>query len=102
MRVDRLIRACTPAPGAWAEFRGQRVKLGPVRPQTDAAEPASGSAFEGDKLAPGEIRAGKHRVLVGTGSHPVELGEVQPQGKREMTAAEWARGVRVTDHDRLD
>ncbi len=31
VHVDRLIRACTPAPGAWAEFRGERVKLGPVR-----------------------------------------------------------------------
>ncbi|MFD0822915.1 formyltransferase family protein, partial [Micromonospora zhanjiangensis] len=30
--VDRRIRACTPAPGAWTTFRGDRVKLGPVRP----------------------------------------------------------------------
>jgi methionyl-tRNA formyltransferase len=116
MRVDRLIRACTPEPGAWTEFRGQRVKLGPVRPTPDAAGPDSGTtaglpaglptglpagADAAEKLAPGEIRAGKNRVLVGTGSHPVELGEVQPQGKRLMTAAEWARGVRMTDDDRL-
>ena len=31
MRVDRLIRGCTPAPGAWSEFRGERIKLGPVQ-----------------------------------------------------------------------
>ncbi|GAA4580519.1 methionyl-tRNA formyltransferase [Planotetraspora phitsanulokensis] len=90
MRVDRLVRACTPAPGAWTEFRGQRVKLGPVR-----------LAPEADKLEPGEVAATKKAVLVGTGSHPVELGEVQPQGKRVMTSAEWARGVRVTGQDRL-
>src|SRR5580700_8794226 len=29
--VGRLIRACTPAPGAWTRLAGQRVKLGPVR-----------------------------------------------------------------------
>ena len=29
--VDRRIRACTPAPGAWTTFRGERLKLGPVR-----------------------------------------------------------------------
>ena len=29
--VDRLVRACTPAPGAWTTFRGERLKLGPVR-----------------------------------------------------------------------
>ncbi|MBG0817347.1 methionyl-tRNA formyltransferase [Planomonospora sp. ID82291] len=90
MRADRLIRACTPAPGAWTEFRGQRIKLGPVRPAPDA--PA---------LAPGRISAAKDSVLVGTATHPVELGEVQPQGKRLMTAGEWARGVRPTDEDRL-
>jgi methionyl-tRNA formyltransferase len=85
MRVDRLVRACTPAPGAWTEFRGQRLKLGPVR-----------LAPEAGKLAPGEVAAAKNGVLVGTGSHPVTLGEVQPQGKRLMAAAEWARGVRFT------
>src|SRR2546429_381235 len=28
--VDRLIRACTPEPGAWTELEGARVKLWPV------------------------------------------------------------------------
>ncbi|GAA5053055.1 methionyl-tRNA formyltransferase [Thermocatellispora tengchongensis] len=89
-RVDRLVRACTPAPGAWTEFRGQRVKLGPVRP-----------APEADKLAPGEVAATKHAVFVGTATHPVELGEVRPEGKRPMTAAEWARGVRIGSGDQV-
>ncbi|MCG5212375.1 methionyl-tRNA formyltransferase [Streptosporangium sp. KLBMP 9127] len=87
-RVDRLVRACTPAPGAWSEFRGQRVKLGPLRPTPDASG-----------LGPGEILVVKNRVLVGTASHPVELGDVQPQGKRLMSAGEWARGVRPADDD---
>ncbi|MGA4988994.1 methionyl-tRNA formyltransferase [Nonomuraea bangladeshensis] len=82
MHVDRLIRACTPGPGAWTEFRGTRIKLGPVRP------------VPGERLAPGEVAAGKSRVLVGTATDAVELGEVQPQGKRVMGAVEWARGVR--------
>ncbi|GHH62479.1 methionyl-tRNA formyltransferase [Streptosporangium violaceochromogenes] len=90
MRVDRLIRACSPAPGAWTEFRGARVKLGPVRPASGA--PA---------LAPGRIAASKASVLVGTATHPVELGEVRPQGKRSMSAREWARGVRLTGDDLL-
>lgn len=90
MRVDRLIRACTPNPGAWSEVRGHRVKLGPVR-----------LAPEAERLAPGQIAAGKHAVLVGTGTHPVELGDVQPQGKRLMGAAEWARGTRLDTADRF-
>ncbi|GAA3011474.1 methionyl-tRNA formyltransferase [Streptosporangium longisporum] len=90
MRVDRLVRACTPAPGAWTEFRDLRIKLGPVRPVPDAPG-----------LEPGRIAASKNSVLVGTATYPVELGEVQPQGKRPMGAGEWARGVRLTDEDRL-
>ncbi|GAB3446994.1 methionyl-tRNA formyltransferase [Streptomonospora sediminis] len=90
MRVDRLIRACTPAPGAWTTFRGERLKLGPVRPVTDA-----------DALPPGRTAVTKDRVFAGTATHPVELGEVQPQGKRRMPAVDWARGVRPTDDDVL-
>ncbi|WP_214413643.1 methionyl-tRNA formyltransferase [Sphaerisporangium fuscum] len=97
MRVDRLVRACTPAPGAWSEFRGQRLKLGPVRPAQDAETLVPGAGG----LGPGEIAVAKNVVLVGTASHPVQLGEVQPEGKRRMTAGEWARGVRPAGDDRL-
>ena len=53
MAVDRRIRACTPAPGAWTTYDGERVKLGPV------------THIDG-QLAPGELRVGKTDVLVGT------------------------------------
>jgi len=86
VRVDRQVRACTPAPGAWTTFRGERLKLGPLEPVDDAAA-----------LAPGALAVGKHHVLVGTASQPVRLGEVVPQGKKPMAAADWARGVRPTD-----
>ncbi|MET7464359.1 methionyl-tRNA formyltransferase [Nonomuraea sp. NPDC005501] len=91
MRIDRLVRACTPNPGAWTTFRGQRLKLGPV-----ALAPSAGA------LAPGAIAAGKNSVLVGTATHPVELDAVQPQGKRVMSAGEWARGARVENGDRFE
>ncbi|MFJ9516974.1 methionyl-tRNA formyltransferase [Kitasatospora sp. NPDC101801] len=86
LRVDRLVRGCAPAPGAWTTFRGERLKLsGPVKLVTDSAE-----------LPPGELAVvGKNSVRVGTGSHEIELGEVQPQGKKPMRAADWARGVRI-------
>ncbi|MEV4613744.1 methionyl-tRNA formyltransferase [Kitasatospora sp. NPDC049258] len=91
LRVDRLVRGCAPAPGAWTTFRGERLKLsGPVRLLTDAAE-----------LAPGELAVGKNSVRAGTGSHEIELGEVQPQGKKPMRAADWARGVRIESGERL-
>lgn len=89
--IDRLVRACTPAPGAWTTFRGRRMKLGPVR-QEPSAPP----------LAPGEISATKNDVLVGTATCPVRLGEVRPEGKRAMSAGEWARGVRIGTGDRVE
>lgn len=82
--VDRRIRACTPTPGAWTTFRGQRLRLGPVRRVPGV-----------DRLPAGAPRVQKHRVLVGTASDPVELGDVTPVGRRTMAAADWARGVRL-------
>ncbi|MCO5967161.1 methionyl-tRNA formyltransferase [Actinoallomurus soli] len=90
LHVDRRVRACTPAPGAWTTFRGERLKLGPVRPAPDA-----------EPLAPGRLRVTKREVLAGTGTHPVLLGQVQSQGKQRMDAAAWARGVHPTDEDVL-
>ncbi|MGH3468667.1 MAG: methionyl-tRNA formyltransferase, partial [Thermocrispum sp.] len=84
--IDRLVRACTPAPGAWTTFRGERFKVAPVRVKTEVAT-----------LKPGEISAGKREVLVGTGTVPVQLSDVRPQGKQQMEAAAWARGVRIAD-----
>ena len=81
--VDRLVRACTPAPGAWTTFHGERLKLGPV------------ALRGGNELAPGELRVERAGVTVGTATLEVELGTVQPPGKRPMPAADWARGVRI-------
>ena len=82
-RVDRLVRACTPAPGAWTTLRGKRVKLGPVQvvPAQDGAE----------VLRPGELAGG----LVGTATTAVRLGGVRPEGKGAMAADDWLRGLRL-------
>jgi len=88
--VDRRVRACTPAPGAWTMFQEERVKLGPVRPVAGAPD-----------LVAGDLLAEKGRVLVGTGTTPVALGEVRAAGKKAMPATEWARGVRVRSGERF-
>src|SRR5215813_13148972 len=85
--IDRLIRACTPAPGAWTTLGGATLKLGPVGLAGD-------SAADRPDLSPGQVRGVGPGVLVGTGTMPVRLGDVQPAGKRRMPAGDWARGVR--------
>jgi methionyl-tRNA formyltransferase len=109
--VDRHVRGCTPAPGAWATFRGERLKVGPVRlpragepPHRAAPSAPAGvmSARDGVSLEPGELHVSKHAVLVGTASTPVELGEVRPHGRKPMAAADWARGIRIAPGERFD
>ncbi|MFI2371507.1 methionyl-tRNA formyltransferase [Streptomyces sp. NPDC018833] len=90
LRVDRVVRACTPAPGAWTLFRGERLKLIQLALLPDRTD-----------LAAGELDVGKNNVYAGTGSHAVELLWVQPQGKKPMRAADWARGVRIAPGERV-
>ena len=87
--VDRQIRAVTPEPGAWAEFRGERFKLGPVTVLDEPGPP------------PGELVIERKRVLVGTATKPLRLGEVQAPGKKRMAATDWARGTRIEQGERL-
>ena len=89
MGVDRRIRACTPVPGAWTTYQGERVKLGPVSPADGA-------------LPPGELLVGKNAVAVGTGTGALRLGLVKAFGKKEMPAADWARGIRVEPGARFE
>ena len=86
--VDRLIRACFPAPGAWTAFEGERFKINSAR-ISDAV------------LPPGVLDVTKRSVRVGTGTQALALGEVQAQGKKPMAAADWARGVSFDTEPRL-
>ena len=84
LAVDRRIRACTPAPGAWTMLGDTKVKLQPV-------------SISDQHLEPGVMQVEKKRVLVGTLTSAVELGTVQPAGKKAMAATDWARGMHA-DH----
>ncbi|MET8679906.1 methionyl-tRNA formyltransferase [Streptomyces sp. NPDC004647] len=90
LRVDRGVRGCAPAPGAWTVFRGERLKVMSV-----------GLVPEVKNLGPGELSVTKNAAYSGTGSHAVELLWVQPQGKKPMKGADWARGVRIGAGERL-
>lgn len=79
-QVRNHVLGCSPDPGAWAEYDGQRIKI--LRASVTESEGA---------LAVGEVLATKRQVLVGCGEGAVELLEVQPAGKRRMSAVDWAR-----------
>ena len=86
--LDRLVRACAPAPGAWTTFSGERFKINSAR-------------ISDTVLPPGALEISKRAVRVGTATQALELGEVQAQGKKPMAAADWARGVTFEPEPRL-
>lgn len=91
--VDRQIRGCTPAPGAFTTVHGERLNVAPVTlPPHDSDQPTPAS---------GRVHVSKREVLVGTGAGMVRLGSVQPPGKQPMDAADWARGARLQTGDLL-
>jgi methionyl-tRNA formyltransferase len=86
--LDRLIRACAPAPGAWTTFRGERFKI-------------NSALISETVLSPGALQISKRAVRVGTATEALELDEIQAQGKKPMAAADWARGVTFEPEPRL-
>lgn len=92
--IDRQIRACTPSPGAWTTLEGERLGLGPITLVVD-------DDHAGVELLPGELHVTKRSVAVGTLTDPVQLGSVRPAGKKEMSAADWARGLRLAPGARV-
>ena len=95
--IVRRVRAFAPAPGAVATFRAGRLKVLRAEPER----------VGGDVLAAmpkrAEIRLSEDEtpVIHGLGGDAVVLLEVAPAGRRQMTGAEWARGVRIQPGERL-
>ena len=87
--VARLVRAYTPDPGAFTTYRGQRI--GVLRTTV-----TGGRGVDHGTL---EIRAGAPHVAAGAGW--LRLDEVKPAGKRAMSGADWARGLRLGGSERL-
>jgi methionyl-tRNA formyltransferase len=89
-QVRDFVRALNPIPGAWTTLRGGRVKVHRVE-MASVEEP----------LGPGELHATRD-LVVGAGDGAVALAELQPAGKRRMTGAELARGLRLAEGEKLE
>jgi methionyl-tRNA formyltransferase len=88
--LARVVRAYTPDPGAFITFRGQRVAV--LRATVVGGRGVAHGTFQ--------IRDGVPQIAAGAGW--LRLDEVKPAGKREMTGADWARGLRdVTERERV-
>ena len=80
--IERKIRAFDPWPGAFMKYDGQNLKI-----------------FSATILAlrgtPGEILQSEKGLVIAAGEGALSLGQVQLEGKRRMTAAEFLRGHRT-------
>ena len=77
--IERKIRAYNPWPGAFMKIDSQNLKI----------FSASVVEFTGQ---PGEILRNDKDLIIATGERALSLVEVQLEGKRRMSAAEFLRG----------
>jgi methionyl-tRNA formyltransferase len=80
--IDRKIRAYNPWPGAFMKVDLQNLKV----------FSASVVDLNGQ---PGEVLRSDEDLVVATGKDALSLAEVQLEGKRRMSAAEFLRGHRA-------
>lgn len=79
-----LVRAFTPAPGAWTTLNGENLKITEIN-----------SASTQNRLAPGVIQVENRRLFVGTSDQPIEISRVVPSGKKEMKTLDWLNGAHI-------
>ena len=86
--INRKINAFNPDPGAWSNFRGQIIKINKVRLSNESANA-------------GVLKAVEKSIYIGTATSALELLEVTPSGKAQMSATSWANGARLNATDML-
>ena len=86
--INLKINAFSPDPGAWSNFRGQVLKINKVRISNQSADA-------------GVLKVIEKSIYIGTASSALELLEVTPSGKSQMSAISWANGARLSTTDML-
>lgn len=83
----RRHRAVTPHPGSWLETPYGRLKVRKAR------------LVQGVSVLPGQVAATKPELVVGFAAGCMSLVEVQPEGRKPMSGAEFANGARIQAGD---
>ncbi|HUQ98035.1 MAG TPA: methionyl-tRNA formyltransferase [Gemmatimonadaceae bacterium] len=87
--VSRHIRAMDPKPGAFTEGAKASVKMfGP-------------KVLDGITGAPGEVLKTTGELVIACGVDAIRVEEVQPSGKKRMSAHDWVRGRGAKVGDRF-
>jgi len=90
--IRNWIRGTNPLPGAFTCYKGSILKVHRAKRIPCSREGVPGAILTAD---------GKEGITVATGCGALALIEVQPEGKRRMTSAEFVRGHRICVGERL-
>lgn len=87
-KIHNLVRVFAPAPGVETILADERLKILETKLSSDS---------EKTSAMPGEIMEILKRtgIIVATGSQPLLITKLQPAGKREMAASDYANGRRL-------
>jgi methionyl-tRNA formyltransferase len=91
LQVNNLIRGLNPKPGAFTTLEGQTIKIHRAR----VMEESAGGAKPG-QVVEADPRTG---IVVSTGEGKLYLQEVQLEGRKRMSSAEFLRGFRLKEGD---
>lgn len=82
--LDCLIRGVNPWPGAYFEINGKKIKVHKAKVCEQTGEPG--------KIIASDAKKG---LIIATKDSSIELIEIQPEGKRRMTAKEYLIGNKI-------
>src|SRR3984957_21284985 len=88
-QIDRLIRGCNPAPGAWTTLDGKQVKIFDAKPLP--AKDPKGIAGKVGEIA--VVEADGFTVVCADGRFKVT--RVQPADGKKIDAGEWAKSANL-------
>jgi methionyl-tRNA formyltransferase len=89
--IHNRLRGFQPWPAAYARFRGKNLKIVAAHP----AQPPG-------QIAPAELQVSGDTLLAGCGKGTaLQLLQVQPEGKRAMSARDFISGYRPAQDERL-
>jgi methionyl-tRNA formyltransferase len=92
-QIYNRMRGFTPWPGTCTGFRGQAGHVG--------GDPGTGGTTV-KRMAPGEITSSANEIYVGCGERTyLQLESVQIEGRKRISAREFANGARLTPGERF-
>jgi methionyl-tRNA formyltransferase len=98
--IYNRMRGFTPWPGAYAHFRGTICQLSGA-PEPNAAFATSNSVER--KLSTGQIVLADDKLIVGCGGETLlGVSRVKAEGRKEVSALEFANGARLQPQERFD